>query len=59
MFFFGDYEGFRQRQGVTNLVTLPTARMRTGDFSELSVPIYDPLTTPRTPFPNNVSRRQA
>ena len=53
MFFFGDYEGFRQRQGVTNLVTLPTARMRAGDFSELSVPIYDPLTTPRTPFPGN------
>ena len=52
-FFFGDYEGFRQHQGVTNLVTLPTARMRTGDFSELSVPIYDPLTTPRTPFENN------
>jgi hypothetical protein len=53
MFFFGDYEGFRQRQGVTNVVTLPTARMRAGDFSELSVPIYDPLTTPRTPFPGN------
>jgi hypothetical protein len=53
MFFFGDYEGFRQDQGVTNLVTLPTARMRAGDFSELSVPIYDPLTTPRTPFVGN------
>jgi hypothetical protein len=53
MFFFADYEGFRQDQGVTNLVTLPSARMRAGDFSELSVPIYDPLTTPRTPFPGN------
>jgi len=53
MFFFGDYEGFKQDQGVTNLVTLPTARMRAGDFSELSVPIYDPLTTPRTPFTGN------
>jgi hypothetical protein len=53
MFFFGDYEGFRQRQGVTNLVTLPTARMRAGDFSELPGLIYDPLTTPRTPFPGN------
>src|ERR1043166_1233239 len=52
-FFFGDYEGFRQRQGVANLITLPTAKMRAGDFSELSVPIYDPLTSPRTPFPNN------
>ena len=53
VFFFADYEGFSQDQGVTNLVTLPTARMRAGDFSELSVPIYDPLTTPRTPFPGN------
>jgi carboxypeptidase family protein len=53
MFFFADYEGFRQDQGVTNLVTLPTARMRAGDFSELAVPIYDPATTPRTPFPGN------
>lgn len=53
MFFFGDYEGFSQDQGVTNVVTLPTSRMRAGDFSELSVPIYDPLTTPRTPFPGN------
>jgi hypothetical protein len=53
MFFFGDYEGFRQRQGVTNLVTLPTAKMRAGDFSELAVQIYDPTTTPRTPFVGN------
>jgi hypothetical protein len=53
MFFFGDYEGFAQDQGVTNLVTLPTARMRAGDFSELPRPIYDPLTTPRTPFSRN------
>ena len=31
--------------------------MRSGDFSELltrGIVIYDPLTTPRTPFPNNV-----
>jgi len=52
-FFFGDFEGFRQDQGVTNVVTLPTARMRAGDFSELPLPIYDPTTTPRTPFPGN------
>ena len=52
-FFFADYEGFRQRQGVTNLITLPTTRMRAGDFSELAAPIYDPLTSPRTPFAGN------
>ena len=53
-FFFADYEGFRQEQGVTFVSTVPTAKMRSGDFSELSVPIYDPTTTPRTSFPGNV-----
>jgi hypothetical protein len=52
-FFFGDYERFWQRQGVTSLITLPTARMRSGDFSELPITIYDSLTTPRTPFSDN------
>ena len=28
--------------------------MRTGDFSELSTPIYDPTTTPRTAFAGNI-----
>ena len=36
-FFFADYEGFQQKQGVTNVITVPTVRMRAGDFSELSV----------------------
>ena len=53
-FFFADYEGFQQTQGVTYVITVPTAKMRAGDFSELSAPIYDPTTTPRTPFPGNV-----
>ena len=53
-FFFADYEGFRNRQGVANLITVPTARMRTGDFSELSAPIFDPTTGPRVTFPGNV-----
>ena len=52
-FFFADYEGFRQRQGQTNLLTVPTVRMRTGDFSELSGIIYDPFTNPRVPFLGN------
>jgi len=49
-FFFFAYEGYRQRQGVNFLYTVPTAAMRTGDFSDLRtaagalVPIYDPLT---------------
>lgn len=51
-FFFADYEGFSQRQGVTNVITVPTAKMRTGDFSELSVAIHDPLAS-RARFANN------
>jgi outer membrane receptor protein involved in Fe transport len=53
-FFFVDYEGFRSTQGVANLITVPTARMRAGDFSELSAGIFDPTTLPRTPFGGNV-----
>jgi hypothetical protein len=52
-FFFGDFEGFTVTQGVTAVATVPTARMRAGDFSELSTAIYDPTTSPRTPFPGN------
>jgi carboxypeptidase family protein len=51
-FFFADYEGFRQRQGQVNILTVPTLAMRNGDFSELSQPIYDPLNE-RTPFAGN------
>lgn len=53
-FFFADYEGFKLTQGVTTVVTVPTAKMRAGDFSELSTTIYNPTTTPRTPFAGNV-----
>ena len=34
--------------------TVPTSKMRNGDFSEQSGVIYDPTTTPRTPFPGNI-----
>ncbi len=58
-FFFGDYEGLKNEKGQVNNLTLPTAKMRTGDFSELlalptPIQIYDPQTTPRTPFPGNI-----
>ena len=42
-FFFADYEGYRIKQGVPSVVTVPTVRMRNGDFSELSTQIYDPI----------------
>jgi hypothetical protein len=36
LFIFGDYQAFRETVPVnSNYVTVPTARMRTGDFSEL------------------------
>lgn len=63
-FFFADYQQLRQRlpreEGRT--FTVPTARMRQGDFSELlnpnftglgaAVQIFDPLTG--EPFPGNI-----
>jgi hypothetical protein len=51
-FFFGDYQGHRETQGQTFLSTIPTVRMRNGDFSEINRAIYDPLTG--QPFPGNV-----
>ena len=44
-FFFADYQGYRQTQGYPVLVTVPTAAELTGDFSGITAPIYDPLTT--------------
>ena len=52
-FFFVDYEGFNVNQGVTAVATVPTAKMRAGDFSELSVSIFDPTKAPRTAFAGN------
>lgn len=52
-FFFFNYTGFRQAPGGNpSTVTVPTAKERGGDFSELSYPIYDPIT--RQPFPLNI-----
>ena len=50
-FFFASYEGFRQRQGQSFLLSVPTDAMRAGDFSNVRnaagnlITIYDPLTT--------------
>jgi outer membrane receptor protein involved in Fe transport len=34
-FFFGFYEGFRNRQGETSLTTVPSLKERAGDFSDM------------------------
>src|SRR5579872_729483 len=44
-FFFVDYEGSRIRKGVSYISTVPTDKMRSGDFSELAATLYDPYTT--------------
>ena len=55
-----DYEGTKQSQYAADPnLTLPTAAMRTGDFSGTGTIIYDPLTgnadgTGRSPFPGNI-----
>jgi Carboxypeptidase regulatory-like domain len=51
-FYFFDYQGYRVNQGATYLSTVPSAKMRAGDFSELNRIIYDPIT--HLPFPGNV-----
>jgi hypothetical protein len=56
-FFFGDYEGLRLRQGITNANSVPSLAMRQGNFTGLAT-IYDPTTYNastglRTPYPNN------
>ncbi len=51
-FFFGDYQGHREKQGQTFLSNVPSMKMRQGDFSELTRVIYDPQSG--LPFPGNV-----
>ena len=56
-FFFGSYERTQEDQGRSLLLTVPTARARTGDLSEYSAQVYDPAGGPpasRTPFVGNV-----
>lgn len=46
LFFFGDWQGLRSRQGSTLQFGLPNAAMKQGDFSAFAgqYPIFDPLT---------------
>ena len=70
LFFFYNYEGYRERSASTELITSPTAAQRTGDFSGLTtssgalITVFDPNTTRpnpasagtniRDPFPGNI-----
>ncbi len=45
-FFFVTYDKYHGRNGINpNTLTVPTNLMRTGNFSELNFPIYDPTST--------------
>ena len=54
-FFFADYYGIREKRGLTFVNSVPTAKVRVGDFSEYErspgslIRIYDPLTTRLNP----------
>lgn len=60
LFFFGDYQGLRDRRGDVYRGTIPTMDYRTGNLSQgTTTTIYDPATGAadgfnRTPFPGNV-----
>ena len=62
LFFMSNYEAFRQRRQVQALYSLPSSAMRSGNFSELGRPIYDPNTrvvnadgtVTATPFAGNI-----
>jgi hypothetical protein len=51
IFFFGDFQGVRQKTGGTALRTVAPAEWRAGDLSSISTPIIDPQTGVQ--FPGN------
>ncbi|MCC6344644.1 MAG: TonB-dependent receptor [Bryobacterales bacterium] len=60
-FFYANYEGVREGNGLNNTNNVPTDKMRAGNFSEVGSPIYDPFSVQtadgapvRTPFPGNI-----
>ncbi|WP_031499271.1 TonB-dependent receptor [Bryobacter aggregatus] len=48
LFFFGNYEGYRRRQEIPFLGTVPTLAMKNGDFSAVR-DIFDPFSLRATP----------
>ena len=52
-FFFGFYEGFRNRQGETAGSTVPSLKQRQGNFSESPNQLFFLFTNPPTPIPSN------
>ena len=44
LFFMSNWEGYRDNKTFLTPFTLPSAAMRSGDFSALATPLYDPAT---------------
>lgn len=61
-FFFFGYEQWHERSATINRTSVPTARQRSGDFSQTFdttgavIPIYDPATTRANPAGNGFVR---
>lgn len=58
LFYFASFERTSDRQSANLNTSVPSAKVRAGDFSGFPVTIYDPATgnrdgTGRLPFPNN------
>ena len=64
MFFFVSYDGFRLREGLPLLFTVPTMQDRTGNFTDYvdgngtMIPIYDPASTVLDPSTQQYVRTQ-
>jgi hypothetical protein len=52
-FFFGYYEGFRNRQGETRTATVPSLLERQGDFSQSGITLLNVFAQPPQPLPGN------
>jgi hypothetical protein len=57
-FFFLNYEGVREVDPGSSTFSVPTSKMKAGDFSEVAATIYDPATInaagQRQPFAGNI-----